>query len=95
MARVDEERLIGCEITLVFIACNLGEARRAEEALTQNGIDYCLSFEPFIRPSVLGLLTEASQHVGLGLSVISGQASLCRDVLCRHGLRTGIIDEEP
>lgn len=52
MARVDEDIMLDSESTLVFIACNVGEARRAEEVLTQNGVDYCLSFEPFIRPSI-------------------------------------------
>ena len=95
MARVDEERLLDCEVTLIFIACNVGEARRAEEVLTQSGVDYCLSFEPFMRTSIFAALTGATKLVGVGFSVISGQASFCRDILRRHGLRTGIIEDEP
>ena len=93
MARVDEDVLVDSETMLVFIACNVGEARRAEEVLTRNGIDYCLSFEPFLRAGILAGLTEASEHVGVGFSVLSGQAAFCRDLLCQHGLGVGIVDE--
>jgi hypothetical protein len=93
MARVDEDVLPESETVLVFIACNVREARRAEDVLTQNGVDYCLSFEPFIRPSILALLTEASEHVGVGFSVRSGQVTFCRHVLSRNGLSIGIVDD--
>ena len=51
------------------------------------------SFEPFIRPSILGLLTEASEHVGVGFSVLSGQAAFCRHLLSQNGLGVGIVDD--
>ena len=93
MARVDEDVLPDSETLLVFIACNVGEARRAEAVLTENGVDYCLSFEPFVRSSILGLLTEASEHVGVGFSVLSGQAAFCRHLLSQNGLGVGIVDD--
>ena len=93
MARVDEDALRDSETTLVFIACNVGEARRAEDVLTQNGVDYCLSFEPFMRAGIFAALLKPSEHVGVGFTVVSGQAAFCRDLLSRHGLRIGIVDE--
>ena len=94
MARVDEDAMLGIESTLIFIACNVGEARRAEALLTEEGVDYFLSFEPFVRAGVLAVLFGASECVGVGFHVRSEQAGSCRDALGRHGLRTGIVDPD-
>ena len=94
MARVDEDALAGSETRLVFIACNVGEARRAEDVLTQNGVEYCVSFERFIRATMFGALFGPSEHVGVGFTVVADQAALSRDVLARHGLAVGIVDDE-
>ena len=93
MARVDEDALLDSETMLVFIACNVSEARRAEEVLTVNGVDYCLSFETFMRSGILSAITGASEHVGVGFTVVSGRAAFCRGLLSHHGLAVGLVDE--
>jgi hypothetical protein len=93
MARVDEDALCGSETALVFIACNVREARRAEDVLMGLGVDYCLSFEPFIRTSMFAAIVGPQENVGVGFTVASGDAAVCRDHLSRNGLRTGIVDE--
>ena len=90
---MDDDVLADAEPALVFIACNVSEARRAEELLTASGVDYALSFETFVRSGPLASLFGASENVGVGLSVAPDRAAACRDLLHRHGLRSGIVDE--
>ena len=86
--------MVDAETALIFIACNVGEAQRAETFLTQEGVDYCLSFEPFVRAGPFAALFGASECVGVGFHVLSGRAAFCRDVLGRHGLTSGIVEPD-
>ena len=94
MGRVDDEQLASGATALVFIACNVREARRAEAILTDSGVDYGLSFEQFVRPGLFYALGVRPESVGVGFTVRADAAALAREVLRQHGLRTGIVDEE-
>lgn len=93
MARVDDDPPAGRETSLVFIACNVREAKRAEAVLTERGVDYWLSFEPFVRAGIFGGLL-ASERVGVGFTVGADVAAHARDLLRQHRLRTGIVEDE-
>lgn len=68
-------------MSLVYIAGNLPDAEAAERCLTDNGIDYTLSLEPFTTTSVMG-----GVYVGLFVSVPTAQHQQCREILEANGL---------
>ena len=88
MARVVDDRLDDFDLELVFLAATVSEAEAAEELLTGSGIDYVLEFEEYLRPGVLGPISL----VGVGFSVIKGQAPFSRTLLQENGLAKGIVD---
>jgi len=93
MGRIDFDDWEGKEVTRVYIAGRLAEAREIEKTLTEHGVDYAVDLEPF-RLMVLGIFP--SKHTGVGFYVLSGQASFSKRVLLDAGLRAGIEeDEEP
>lgn len=47
MARRTVEELANADLRLVYIAGNLPDAEAAERCLTEQGIEYALSLEPF------------------------------------------------
>jgi hypothetical protein len=75
MGRVDDDVIPEAEGTLVFIAANVREARRAEDLLTTRGVDYCLSFETYLRSGLFSFLGPAEQ-TGVGFTVASTHAEL-------------------
>jgi len=91
MSRVDIEDLSKGEkdITRIFIASSLHEAKSVEEILTGYGIDYAVAIEKYVR---LGLFS--SETPGVAFYVLFGQGSFCRDLLRRGGFLSGIIEEE-
>ena len=91
MVRVEFEFFNGKEVSRIYIAGSLGEARRVEEVLTERNIDYSVEVEPFER-YILGLFP--SRHAGATFYVPAGQADHCRQMLFETGLRVGIIDED-
>ena len=90
LARLDPDALADRELHLVFIARNTSEARRAEELLTEVGVDYTLDFEPFFHAGIFGVGTLT----GVGFFVLSSQAAYCRELLRDRGLAIGVIDGE-
>jgi len=93
MARVDDDVIPEAEGTLVFIAANVREARRVEDLLTARGVDYCLSFETYLRAGLFAFLGSAEQ-TGVGFTVATERAESTRGLLRENGLRTGIVDDE-
>ena len=89
MARIDAEEFEDRQSELIFIAQRVREAERVEALLTADGIDYVLAIEPFLHGGIFGALTLN----GLGFYVLSGQAQYCRDLLGRHGLAVGVVEE--
>ncbi|MCI0340955.1 MAG: hypothetical protein L0216_07345 [Planctomycetales bacterium] len=88
MARVEPEAWRDREQSLVFIAGRLGEARRAEELLTERGMDYRLEHEPFVRAGLI-----VSELDGVGFYVLASDAEACRVLLIEHGLGSGVVLE--
>ena len=89
MGRIDIEDFSDKDISRIFIAASIKEAESAEDTLTQNGIDYAISLEPFMQ-GILG-----SERDGIVFYVLSEQALYCRELLESKGLSSGIIVEEP
>jgi len=88
MARRTAAELSGIPLSLVYIAGNLPDAEAAEQRLTEMGIDYALSLEPFTTLSLMG-----GEYTGLFVYVPTAQHRFCREMLERHGL-TDTVDPE-
>jgi hypothetical protein len=89
MARIEIENFSNKDISRIFIAGSIREAEAAEDILTQNGMDYALSLEPYTR------MFFGTGREGIAFYVLSGQASYCRELLASKGLFRGLIVEEP
>jgi hypothetical protein len=88
MARVIFDDLGEKEVARIYLAGELAEAKRVEEILNSNGIDYAVEVEPYVRFSLF-----SSEYAGAAFYVLSGQAELCRRALCEAGFKAGILDE--
>jgi hypothetical protein len=86
MARVEPQALANQDLVCVFIATTLSEARRVEDALTLNDVDYVVEVQPFSR-TLFG-----TPRYGAAFYAISGQADYCRAQLRTAGLHRGVVD---
>jgi hypothetical protein len=73
---------------LVFIAGTVPEAKRAEAALADAGVDYCVDTEEYVQGVGFPLIGSCT---GLGFYVLEGQATHARQLLERAQLRSGIV----
>ena len=89
MGRIDIEDFSDKDISRIFIASSIKEAESAEDILTQNGMDYAISLEPYTR------LFFGTERKGIAFYVLSGQASYCRKLFELKGLSSGLTLEEP
>jgi len=89
MGRIDIENFSNKDVLRIFIAASIKETESAEDILTQNGIEYAISLEPFMQ-GILG-----SERDGIAFYVLSRQASFCKKLLESKGLSSGLIIEEP
>lgn len=90
MARRTAEELYGTPLSLVYIAGNMVDAEKAERTLTEHGVDYALSLEPFASTSIM----RAGEHTGLFVYVPTAQHRSCREMLERSGLTDTVgLDE--
>ena len=87
MARVEPEALANNEVARVYIAGTLAEARRVEELLGGNGVNYVVQVEPY-RASIL-----IGPRNGAAFYVIDTQAEFCRLQLSAAGFERGILQE--
>ncbi len=74
----------------IYLAGELGEAKRVEKILSANGIDYVVEVEPYVRSSIFSF---SSEYTGAAFYVLSGQADFCKRALFEAGLKVGIEDE--
>ena len=88
MARVSFDELVEKETTRIYLAGELAEAKRVEEILNANGINYAVEVEPYVRFSIF-----SSEYAGAAFYVLSGQAEFCRRTLFEAGLKIGIQDD--
>lgn len=89
MARVSFDELLEKETTRIYLAGELAEAKRVEEILNANGINYAVEVEPYVRFSIF-----SSEYAGAAFYVLSGQAEFCRRALFEAGLKIGILDDQ-
>lgn len=90
MARRMADELSGTPLSLVYIADNTVDAHKAERILTEQGIDYALSLEPFASTSVM----LVGEHTGLFVYVPAAQHRSSREMLERNGLTDTVeLDE--
>ena len=83
MPRRTVDELTGTPLNLVYIAGNVTEAEEAERCLTDAGVDYALSLEPFTTPfrRVLGW-----EYTGLFFYVPTPQHPFAQRLLEGRGL---------
>lgn len=86
MARFTLEEFESLNPTLIYIAGNVVEAEKAEQALTEFGIDYALNIEPFAGTSIL-----SGVHQGLSIYVSQEAAVNGRQCLEAKGLRDTVV----
>ena len=88
MARVESDALSHRELSRVFIAGTLNEARQVEELLTMNGVDYVVQVEPFRASVFFGPRNGAAFYVS------AEQADYCRLHLTAKGFGRGVLEED-
>lgn len=88
MGRIELEDFPGKDISRIFIAGSVKEAELVENVLNQNGIDYAISLEPYVR------LFFGTERNGIAFYVLSGQEALCRELLSSRGLTLGLTTED-
>lgn len=89
MARKTAEELSSTPLSLIYIAGNVSDAKRAEQLLTEQGIDYTLTLQPYMKSSFLGMVFGTS-YTGLYVLVPTSQHRFCADLLHSKGL-IGVI----
>ena len=86
MGRIEFDKFSDSVISRIYIAKNIKEAQSIEKLLTEKNIDYALSVEPFLPPSLL-----QSERMGAAFYVESTQSDICRQIIVDQGLGAGII----
>lgn len=87
MALVEPEALANYELSRIYIAGRLSEARQVEEVLGGNGVDYVVQVEPY-RASIL-----FGPRNGAAFYVVDSQAEFCRQRLAAAGFERGLLEE--
>lgn len=90
MPRVAFEDFADKEVARIYIAGELAEGKRVENALSANDVDYAVEVEPYMNQFVFLVLSE---RASAAFYVILCQAELCRRVLREAGLERGIVEE--
>jgi hypothetical protein len=88
MAYVEPDAFEGKDTELVFIAGRTSEAKSVEAVLTQEGIDYTLTPEPFLH---VGIFLNRSELPGVGFNVVAAQAPHVRSLLTSRGFQAGVV----
>ena len=89
MPFVDEEAFGGRPLARIFLAPTVSEARRVEEVLDQQGVDYCVRVEP------CGRTLFGSMRQGAAFFVEQERADSCDEALVRAGLGAGVVRDLP
>jgi hypothetical protein len=86
------DEFTGKEVDCIYIAASRSEAKRVENALSGNGVDYMVDIERF-ESTFLGIFR--TERDGVGFYVASAQADSCREVLRAAGLVQGLVEVGP
>lgn len=76
-------------MTPIFIAANVREAEFVENLLDDEGIEYEVRPEAYVKPMWGGACLQ-----GLLFEVLDGQADYCRRLITERGLGRGVVDIE-
>ena len=87
MTHVEPEAFGNQNLTRVYIAGRLAEAKQVEELLTGHGVNYIVNVEPY-RTSIL-----FGPRNGAAFYVADGQAQFCRDQLLAEGFHRGVMED--
>lgn len=90
MVRVAYEDFEETDLSRIYLAGRLAEAKRVEKILNANEIDYSVEVESYLA----FVLIEFGEYKGAAFYVRSGQATFCRRVLVEAGLTVGILGED-
>jgi uncharacterized membrane protein len=90
MARRMAGEFSGTPLKLAYIAGNMVDAERVERMLSEHGIDYALSLEPFVSTSLM----RTGEHAGLFVYVPAMQHGVCLEVLEQNGLTDTVAFDE-
>jgi hypothetical protein len=90
MARVALDDFGEREVSRIYLAAELTEAKKVEHLLSANEIDYAVEVEPYVRMSIF-----SSEYAGAAFYVLTEQAEFCKRALFEAGLKIGIQDESP
>ena len=77
------------ELSAVFIAASVAEVTFAENLLTEEGIEYEVRPETFVKEAFGGVCLQ-----GLLFEVRKGQAAYTRQLFRSRGLERGVIDDQ-
>jgi hypothetical protein len=92
LARIDLDDFGEKEVSRIYLAGRLADAKRVEKVLSGHGINYAVEVEPYVTTFAIFSFGE---YRGATFYVLSGQAEFCRRVLSEAGLKSGILDESP
>ena len=90
MAKIDFDDFGEKEVSRIYLAGQLGEAKRVEKILSANGINYAVEVEPYVTTFAIFSFGE---YRGASFYVLSGQAEFCRRILSEAGLKSGILED--
>lgn len=91
MALLHADELAHAEVECVYIAARRKEAKRVEEILSANGVDYVVDVEPF-ETTILGIFR--TKRDGVGFYVVADRAALSRRALFDAGLLQGLVQDD-
>jgi hypothetical protein len=92
MAHIELEDFKDKEIKRIYMAGSQDEAKRVEDLLNNEEIDYAIALEPYT--TAIGLIMPISQKQGVAFYVLAGQSDYGRNILISNGLRAGIINDD-
>ena len=90
MVRIALDDFTDKDVARIYLAGRLAEAKRVEEILSANGINYAVEVERYVTLSFF-----SSEYSGAAFYVISGQADFCKRALIEAGLKAGLQDDQP
>ena len=90
MPRVTLDDFGETEVSRIYLAGRLAEAKRVENILSGHGINYAVEVEPYITSFAI---FSSGEYRGATFYVLSGQADFCRRALSEAGLKSGILED--
>ncbi|HEX9757231.1 MAG TPA: hypothetical protein VGB26_05465 [Nitrospiria bacterium] len=90
MSRLTLEEFSGKEVSRIYIAGKLSEAKKVEAVFDRRGVDYAVAIEPYKK---LNFFLFPTEYNGAFFYVLSGQLEYCKNLLIKEGLTLGLVDE--